>query len=285
MPAAFTAGNTLMMDSVVGDKWITDVCRDNPTAMLPSDSRLITTGPCRLSFTEQLFEPRTPSGNTGGTPKFGVCALYTPFTDMSIFYNEYYRVAGEMFPDYFNAALNGYSGLENPFHDCVSKSHKYTGYTPGLTYINHTSRFKPAIVDSSPAKNPITDKARVYPGVWAILVVNSYGYGKSPPQPKKGIGFGLQAVMIIGDDTNLAGTGGVDPREAFKGVNVRPPQVNPAQLAGLVPPGQAPVGPPPQSGRMPPSPFAPPGPPNPLHNAMRETMPASDDPFDTSGIS
>jgi hypothetical protein len=186
-----------------------------------------------------------------------------------------------MFPDFYNPHMNGYAGLENPFHDCATKAHKFQGYTPGLTFINHTSKFKPGIVDAM--KNPVVDPSKVYPGVWAILVVNAYGYGKSPPQPKKGVSFGLQAVMIIGDDQNLAG-GGIDPREAFKGVNVKPPMVNPATLAGMVPPGQAPVGPPVTPGRAMPGPFAPPGPPNPLHMAMQHTVPAEDDPYDTSSI-
>lgn len=284
--SSFKPGNTLMMDSEVGDKWIQDVCRDNPTVMLPGEGRLISTGPCRLAFVDPLFEPRAPSGNPGGTPKYSVATLYTPYTSFDVFYGEYYRLAGEMFADHYNTHIGGYSGLENPFHDCAAKAMKFQGYTPGLTTMNHTSRFKPAIVDSSPARNPITDRAKVYPGVWAILVVNAYGYGKSPPQPKKGIGFGLQAIMIIGDDTNLAG-GGIDPRQAFANVNVKPPAVSPLSLAGLVPP--PPGAPMAIIGRPPMSPvlgatFAPSGPPNPLHAAMAHTTQAADDPFDTSSI-
>lgn len=280
--SSFVAGNTLMTDSIVGDQWITEACRSNPTAMLPGEGRLITSGPVRLAFTEPLFEPRAPSNNPGGTPKYSVCALYTPFSDLTVYYAEYYRICSEMFPDYYNPTMNGYAGLENPFHDCVTKSHKFQGYTAGLTYVNHTSKFKPGIVDAM--KNTITDPSKVYPGVWAILVVNGYGYGKSPPQPKKGVAFGVQAVMVIGDDQNLSG-GGIDPREAFKGVNIRPPMINPASLAGIAPPPPPMAGPPSTPGRAPPSPFAPPGPPNPLHAAMQGNVPAVDDPFDVSSIS
>lgn len=282
--SSFKPGNTLMMDSEVGDKWITDVCLDNPTVILPGEGRLISTGPCRLAFVDTLFEPRAPSGNAGGTPKFSVAALYTPFTDMSVFYAEYYRIAGEQFADLYNPHISGYAGLDNPFHDCATKAMKFQGYTPRLTTINHTSRFKPSIVDATPARNPITDKSKVYAGVWAILVVNAYPYGKSPPQPKKGVGFGLQAVMIIGDDTNLSG-GGIDPRMAFAGANVRPPALS---LAGIVPPPPGAPGAPPMMGRPPMTPpggFMPPAPPNPLHAAMAHTAPAADDPYDLSSIS
>jgi hypothetical protein len=291
--SSFLQGNTLMTNSVVGDAWIREVCAANPVSMLPGEGRLISSGPVRLAFCETLFEPKAPTGNPGATPKYSVCALYSPFSDLSLYYSEYYRVCGEMFPDYYNPNLNppGYSGLENPFHDCAQKAHKFEGFTPGLMYINHTSKFKPSIVDASPQKNLINDKAKVYPGVWAILVVNAYGYGKSPPQPKKGVSYGLQAVMIIGNDQNLSG-GGIDPREAFKGAVVKPPTVNPAALAGIVPPpaGAAPYAPPMtgmapgwQAPRAPSSGFTPPPPPNPLYSGMARTTPA-EDAYDISSL-
>lgn len=274
---------TVMRNSIVGDAWIQEVCRQNPAGLLPGDQRLITTGPCRLSFCD-LFTPKAPMNQPNATPKYSTAALYTPYTDMSVFYAEYYRVCAEMFPDYYNPHINngagGYSGLEVPFHDCATKAHKLDGYTPGLMYINHTSKFKPPIVDATPSKNPITDPSKVYPGVWAILVLNAYGYGKSPPQPKKGVSFGLQAVMIIGDDSNLSG-GGVDAKAVFAGAVVRPPAVAPGSLAGLVPPvpGQAPVAPPPVGVRpvATTGAFAPPPPPTPMHATIAAAPVADDD--------
>lgn len=288
--AAFIPGNTLMTNSIVGDNWIREVSQNNPTVMLPGEGRLISTGPVRLAFTDSLHEPKAPSNQPNGTPKYSVCALYSPFADMNVFYSEYYRICGDHFAKFYNPMLNppGYSGLENPFHDGATKANKFEGYTPGLWYINHTSKFKPAIVDSSPARNPITDKSKVYPGVWAILVVNAYHYGLTPPQPKKGVSFGLQAVMLIGDDQNLAG-GGIDPREAFKSAVVKPPMINPAALAGLAPPGaggppRPPMGvpgyAPPQHGQA----WTPPPPPNPLYGGMSRTTPAADDPYDVSSL-
>lgn len=269
--------STLVRNSVVGDDWIKEVCANNPTALLPGEARNITTGPCRLAFTDALLTPQTPTNNPQGTPKFSVCALYTPFTDMNVFYGEYYRVCGEMFPEFYNREANQYFGLETPFHDGASKSHKFEGFTPGVPYINHTSKFKPAIV--TPPRGPgmqpepVVDPSKVYPGVWAILVVNAYGYGKSPPQPKKGVSFGLQAVMLIGDDTNLSG-GGIDPAAAFAGAVVKPPAVNPAALAGAVPPPPAGAPPMPGTGR---GNFAAPPPPSPMVAGMAGNTPADDD--------
>jgi hypothetical protein len=204
---------------------------------------------------------------------------------MNVFYTEYYRICGEMFRDHYNPHMNQYAGLENPFHDCATKAHKFEGFTPGLTYINHTSKFQPAIVDTM--KNTITDRSKVYPGAWAILICNAYGYGKSPPQPKKGVSFGLQAVMIIGQDTNLSG-GGVDPRQVFAGVNVQPPKVS---MQGLVPPpplNGAQGGPPAMPGVIPGAPtypggFVAPPPPNPLYGALAGTTTEAD-PYDLSSL-
>lgn len=262
---------TIMRDSQVGDAWIRQVAQNNPTAMIPGLDGMFSSGPVRLAFCDPLFTPRTPTGNPGGTPKYGTMALYTPFTDLNVFYAEYYRLCGEKFPEFYNQATGQYPGLTSPFHDQAEKP-QYNGFNPGLTFINHTSKFKPRIVDVN--KNDIVDPARVYPGAWAILVLNAYAYGKNPPQPKKGIAFGLQAVMLIGDDTPLAG-GAVDPREAFKGVGVVPPTVNPGAMASLVP-GQ----PPPNPGGMPMRPpgmtfAAQPGAPPPM--PPRPPAPAVDD--------
>lgn len=243
--------STLMKDSIVGDQWITEVCRNNPTAMLADENgnptTMIFTGPVRLAFTDTLVTPKAPTGQPNGTPKYSVCALYTPFNDMALFYSEYYRVCKEMFQSYYVPAMNngagGYGGLESPFHDGANKF-KFEGFTPGLTYINHTSKFKPSIVlpprGPGMQPEPLVDMSKLYPGVWALLVVNAYGYGVKPPQPKKGVSFGLQSVMIIGDDKNLAGGGGMDAGQAFARANVKPPSVAPGSFAGVMPPPGAP---------------------------------------------
>jgi len=274
--ATFSPGNTLMANSAVGDEWIRRACAENPTKK--DDAGYIVSGPVRLAFCDTLFEPKAPMGNPNATPKFSVCALYSPFVDMNVYLQEYYRLAGETFREYYNPHLNQYTGLENPFHDCALKAHKFEGFTPGLYFMNHTSKFKPSIVDT--LKKPIEDKSRVYPGVWALIAVNAYPYGKSPPQPKKGISFGLQSVMIIENDTNLSG-GGVDPAQVFRDVKVQPPKINPGAFAGLVPPPpnggpRMPVGMPGVVPGAPPA-YSPPPPPNPLYGAMRGTTIADDE--------
>lgn len=224
-----------MKDSNIGDAWIKDACALNPISRVidpktgqPNGN--ILTGPVRLAFCETLFEPKAM--NPMQQAKYGTMALYTPFTDFTIMYEEYYKILAVKFPEYYVQQQNQYAGLEVPFHDQAAKI-KFAGFTPGCAYITHTTRYKPQIVDSR--GNPITSPDKVYPGAWAILAVNPYDYGKSPPQPKKGVAFGLQQVMIIAEDTKLAG-GAPDPRVTFANVNVKPPVVSPAAAFGNAPP-------------------------------------------------
>ena len=290
---------TIMRNSQVGDEWIRTISAANPAAVLPkakpTDPRLIQTGPCRLAF-PNLWEPKVPnnSDNANPKPKYSVTGLYTPYTDKNVFYGEWYARAAETFQDHFNPQTQQYYGLDNPFHDGADKAMKFEGYTSGLMYMNHSSDYKPTLVTSQPDGKggyvPVTRPEQIYPGVWAILVLNTYVYGKSPPRPKKGVGFGLSAVMIIGDDTNLSG-GAIDSGKAFAGVKVAPPSINVGALAGIVPP--PPPGAPSAGGGMPPlgvtpgyqfappvgasSPFVPPPPPAPMAYGMGGTVPADDD--------
>lgn len=249
----------VMKDSMVGDEWIKATSLANPIRMIIDEKTgkpngNILSGPVRLAFCDPLFEAKAPSN--GGTAKFGTMALYTPFSILDAYYAEYYRVCAEAFASYYLPDGNGggsYRGLENPFHDQADKAIKYSGFTPGLTYINHTSKYQPQIVNLQ--GNIITDRNKVYPGVWAILAVNAYSYGVNPPQPKKGVAFGLQQVMIIADDTKLAG-GAPDPRVTFAGVNIRPPTVSPQAAFGQAPPPGAP--PPSNPLNAPPRMYAPP---------------------------
>lgn len=263
---------TIMKNSKVGDAWIMEACRANPighvidpTTGQPTEN--ISTGPVRLAFLH-LLQPQAPQNNDGNAkPKYGVMAIYPPANvqNYQLLYNEYYRLIGQEFPTFYNQHMNPpqYVGLEVPFHDQATKM-KYSGFTPGSLYINHTTQFRIPIVDSN--QNPITDESRLYAGVWAILVVNPYVYGKSPPRPKKGASFGLQAVMIIGDDERLDGAG-IDPRMAFAGAKVAPPAINPAALGGLVPAAATGL---PGMGRPPVSPQVPMMPPG-----MPSTFPAA----------
>lgn len=239
------AQTTLVRDSVVGDDWIRQTAAAVPVQRIydPQTGQPtgdILTGPVRLAFTNLFKLP--PASEKNNNPKFGAALLFTPLADFTIFYEEYYRVAAAEFAKHWNGEQ--YVGLHSPFRLQDEKTN-FGGFTKGLTFFSATSKYKPPVVDAR--YNPIVDESKVYPGVWAICAVNTYAYHD---QRKKGIAFGLQSVMIIGDDTAHGG-GPKDPREQFAKVgNVSAPIVPPD--VGRNMPTQGPVpGQPPMAPRPP----------------------------------
>ena len=229
---------TIMRDSIVGDDWIRQTAQNVPIQRLVGKDGQqtgdILTGPVRLAFCESIFDPKS-------VDDFGVAMLFTPFADFRIMYEDYYAWCGREFPSHFDAGTNQYHGLHSPFKDQAEKL-KFGGFTPGLVYMNSGSQFKPPVCDTR--YNPIVDPNRLYPGVWAICTVKPYAFGKAGKtkdgQPmKKGIGFGLQSIMLIGDDTRFGG-GAPDVKQHYAGINIQAPVVRPDIGAGM-PVGMAPA--------------------------------------------
>lgn len=225
---------TCIRDSVVGDAWIQQTAKAcpiqryiDPTTNQPTDNFI--TGPVRLSFCDLFKLPPVTADNSD--PKFGATLLFTPFADARLLQEEFNRIAQIKFSDRYNPHKGEYNGVRSPFRD-QSEKLKFSGYTPGCFFLSCGTNFRPPVVDIR--MNPILDESKVYPGVWAICMINAYAYNN----PKNsGITFGLQSVMIIGDDTKLSG-GGIDPRAAFKGVNVQAPITRPDFSAGMPSTGQ-----------------------------------------------
>lgn len=226
---------TIMKDSIVGDAWIRECCAANPVQRVidaqgqPTTNLL--TGPVRLVFCDALFEAKQQMRtDPNSKKKFGTGVLFTPFTDLSLFWEDYYRICASDFAKEWNAAMNIYQ-VDNPISDQGLKAGKYGGFTPGLMTTTMTSDYKPPIVDAR--GNPVTDERKVYPGVWAIVSCNAYASGKG--FPKKGPRFGLQTIMLIADDKPLSG-GAPDPRAQFAQVQVKPPIAVPPGSFGAPPP-------------------------------------------------
>lgn len=92
----------------------------------------------------------------------------------------------------------------------------YAGYEKGMFVIPAHSDTPPPVVDH--AKVPITDRSRVYSGVWAQVVVDAYVWDNSFGT---GVSFDLKAVQIVRDDARLDGRGKpVDPDEAFEALEM-----------------------------------------------------------------
>lgn len=225
---------TIVRDSIVGDAWIQQTAQSVPIQkVIDAESGQwtgdILTGPVRLAF-DTLFELPQPTPQME-KPKYGAALLFSPMADFTLLYEEYNRVCAAEFADHYDAASGQYYGLHSPFRDQAEKA-KFGGFTPGCVFMTCTSKFKPPVVDAR--GNPIVDQSKVYPGVWAICAINAYSY-KDPR--KKGVGFGLQSVMIIGDDTKFGG-GAPDPNKTFAAAKgaIQTPAIQPGQVQGAMPP-------------------------------------------------
>jgi hypothetical protein len=229
---------TVMKDSRVGDAWIAQVCREVPVQRVyvldPKTGQRtpngnILTGPVRLAFTDAILTARPQQkSDPNSALKHSCTLLFPPYADMTIFWEEYNRIAATDFAKHWNGQQ--YVGLDVPIFNAGMKS-QYSGFTMNLNAMNTSSQFKPSVVDRN--NNGIIDPSRVYPGVWAIVAVNPYASGKN--FARKGPRFGLQAIQLIADDTNLAGSP-PDPKTLFAGVNITPPVTAPAAGFGAAPP-------------------------------------------------
>lgn len=94
---------------------------------------------------------------------------------------------------------------------------EYAGYEKGWLAIGTNSDRQPAIVDR--ARVPVTDKDRVYSGVWAHVIIDCYAW--EHPTGGKGCSFDLRAIQLVKDDERLDGRSKpVDPDAAFEALEM-----------------------------------------------------------------
>ena len=211
---------SLMTDTTMSDDWIQRVWRDNPCKLL--DNGNIRTGPVRLAFIvdkgkkHTLFELGVPM-EEGKTGKFGANLIFPVGVDLTVMEDECLAALS-------NAAWYrpGMGGLTMPIKDPAKMPLrepggmlKYTGFGEGQRYVIATSDNRPMVVNSR--MEPITEKETVYSGQWAVATIRAFSYNKSV---NKGVGFGLQSVMIVADDTSLGGVPPANPIRDFGGVQI-----------------------------------------------------------------
>lgn len=216
-----------MKDSKMPAAWIAEGVARMPFQRLANGN--ISTCPVRIAFVD-LLTPKEGNNDDGQKKLSYGCAVLVPpggeVSMLSVLWPAWCEEARRAFPDRW--LPNGQpSGLHWPVHDCADKAAKYSGYTPGCYYFNVSSQYKPQVCDAG--MNIIVDPNRIYAGVWAILALNLYTYKNK----KTGVSFGLQNVMIIGDDERLAG-GGTDPKQDFAHVSITP-HYDPAAAFGGMP--------------------------------------------------
>lgn len=219
-----------MRDSAKSAEWVAKMVAANPITKIINQATgqwdgNIRTCPVRLNFFYNSLHTAVAGKNDDGTPKddavFEVTMLFPPCATPQIDELVAPLVLDKMksaFPGNINPQSGAPFGLKNPLR-MQDEQPKYAGYTPGGRMIRATTHYKPPIVDT--ANNPIVDTARAYPGVWALVSFNLFTYPRPGGKFKgnRGVSAGLQAVMIIADDTPLGG-GGVDAKTQFTGVNL-----------------------------------------------------------------
>lgn len=216
----------VMRHTKMTDAWIAEALRSNPFREIKDPATGQSTGnlqtcPCRGSFVH-VMRPTPPMKgqpvDPNKKPKWSTDLLFPPGADLSLLGQAYYAGVRRLFPQHIirpDGTIFEPYPLHSPFKAQASKL-KFDGYTDGGTFITVSTQYKPPIVDV--AGNPIVDEARVYPGAWFIAALNTYSYGVNPPQPKKGVGFGLLTLMVVQDDQRTDAGGQADPGKAFAGV-------------------------------------------------------------------
>lgn len=162
----------------------------------------------RLSFPE-LFHAKQGTdddGNPSGKPKFSTAILFPAGADLSVLEKEIDRVIKEEFPGKTRKSLR--IGLRD------QGEKDYEGYVDGAFFLSANSLKRPPTVDRK--REPVTEEDDAYPGADALLTIRVYAF-----KPKKGdkfgagIGFGLQAVQLLGSGDRLGGAP-ANPNEEFE---------------------------------------------------------------------
>jgi hypothetical protein len=192
--------------------WIKRTIDNNPCRVLEGGN--ILTCPVRGGFVH-LDNPQKAMED-GKPDKYAYTLLFQPGSDISVLKQEMARVGQEKWGDKFIEYVKGDS-FHNPIQDQGGKS-QYQGFVEGLPCITATGERKPPVVQQNMA--PYT--GRTYSGQWAMVVIRPFTFetkNRAGAVLKRGLGFGLQSVMIIADDEEFGG-GSVDPHKAFAGVKL-----------------------------------------------------------------
>lgn len=200
----------------------------NPARIL--DSGDVVMPPARMSFAN-LAKQGKNMNNPNEPGKFGANLLFTPDVDLSVLQNRRLAVLKEAFPMNPTGA-----GMKNPFRNQADRvapalgganaqGKTTAGYVPGCAFIAPTGNRRPGlftgpIINGAPtmfAGDEAAIEKEFYSGCWVIAVVNAYA-SKNTANP--GVFFGLQSILKVMDDNEFKGSGGVDNRAAFGGVNI-----------------------------------------------------------------
>lgn len=207
-------------------EWVTRQLAKNPCVVMNDGN--IRTCLARLSFpvlTDQQFEQakknRLAKG-LDGEQKRSATLLFPPGADLGVLKDAGSDTAKERWPNAAELIKNG--GLHSPFRDQREKM-QFEGYIAGGVFVTCTSDRSPMVTDVRGA--PVVRTEDLHPGIWVFGIVRPFAFDV---KMKKGISFGLQGIIKIGEDKELGG-GGVDIGAAVAGIDIDAADV-PDQMFG-----------------------------------------------------
>jgi hypothetical protein len=227
--------STIMKDSMVGDAWITQAVQANPITQLDNGSFL--SGPVRINY-PSFFVPKANNLNPTEPPKYECTLLFPPIANVGLMFQAVTNIVAAAYP---SCVQNGQIyGCALPFNDQgkPGKNGPKKGYTPGCVALN-AKNLSPVRVGIMTPNGfvDVTDKSKVYSGVWGIVNFNFYATKTGPSR----IAVGLNSVVIYGDDMPLGGAAPIDPNTAFAGIKAGAPISVPSGAFGSGVPLSGPV--------------------------------------------
>lgn len=155
----------------------------------------------RLSFPQLFVAKAPPPSVTNPNPKkkFSTIILIPPTVSLEPFVAAVKAAMLKKWGQLVSLPIE-----KNPIKDAAASKPGMKGFDPGWRFITISANEdrRPAVVDQRNV--PVTDPAKVYPGMWVRAYINAYAYGGTPGIPK-GVAFGVNAIQLVRDGERLGG--------------------------------------------------------------------------------
>lgn len=160
--------------------------------------------PVRLAFAH-LAKPRPNRQRPGENEKYATCMIVPNEADLKAIFEAAMALGVATFGAGYPEGLKDGS-YKFPFKRQAKLADKYDGFESDGFYCEAASKYPVPIVDAK--GNPIAaDSPLVYSGMWALVSVNLYAYGKGVAGSTKGVNLGLRSICKLADDEEFKGDG------------------------------------------------------------------------------
>lgn len=197
-------------------KTLETLLRQYPCTVLPQDTEGLTAITCvvRLQFVhvEKAHKPK----DSNNEPYYSVAGMIPAGADTTALQT----IAAKAWNDSPFSKSRGAPKFV-PVKKQAALADKYDGFGMGEIYFD--CKTKNAVSVYGPDMKPLPVD-QLYAGCWARVKVRAYAYDKAG---NWGVGFGLQSIQKIADDTKFAGGG--DAADGFEAVNA-PAGSGPAKM-------------------------------------------------------